>query len=126
MENLFFQCKSLVKTYSDNLVVNNVTFSIAPGECLGVIGPNGAGKTTTLRMCLGLTSPDSGSVTGFGHRMPQDALYIKSRIGVVSQFDTLDPDFTSCSTNAGQLLLTISSDSKTLSFQWMPRSLISA
>ena len=36
MENLFFQCRSLVKSYSDNLVVNNVTFSIAPGECLGV------------------------------------------------------------------------------------------
>jgi len=114
MENLFFQCSSLVKSYSDNLVVNNVTFSIAPGECLGVIGPNGAGKTTTLRMCLGLTSPDSGSVTGFGHQMPQDALYIKSRIGVVSQFDTLDPDFT-CAENLRVYGNYFNIDRKTLS-----------
>jgi lipooligosaccharide transport system ATP-binding protein len=79
-------------------VVDGVTFEIYPGECLGVIGPNGAGKTTTLRMCLGLTEPDSGTIRAFGHQMPDDALAIKSRLGVVSQFDSLDPDFT-CAEN---------------------------
>jgi lipooligosaccharide transport system ATP-binding protein len=74
-------------------VVKDLSFHIAPGECLGVIGPNGAGKTTTLRMCLGLTTPDSGRITAFGLGMPQQALAIKSQLGVVSQFDTLDPDF---------------------------------
>ena len=91
-------CQSLAKKFDDHLVVNNVSFSISPGECLGVIGPNGAGKTTTLRMCLGLTAPDSGSIIAFGHQMPKDSLIIKSRIGVVSQFDNLDPDFT-CAEN---------------------------
>ena len=87
--------KNLVKRFGDNTVVNDLSFHIAPGECLGVIGPNGAGKTTTLRMCLGLTTPDAGSITYFDNlSMPQDALAIKSRLGVVAQMDTLDPDFT--------------------------------
>jgi lipooligosaccharide transport system ATP-binding protein len=94
----YLVCEHLVKSYGDARVVDDVSFSIAPGECLGVIGPNGAGKTTTLRMCLGLTAPDSGEVRAFGLRMPADALAIKQRLGVVSQFDTLDPDFT-CAEN---------------------------
>ena len=88
----------LVKRYGDQTVVNDLSFHIAPGECLGVIGPNGAGKTTTIRMSLGLTVPDEGHVSAFGLQMPRDALAIKARLGVVSQFDTLDPDF-SCAEN---------------------------
>jgi len=88
----------LVKRYGDATVVSDMSFEIAPGECLGVIGPNGAGKTTTIRMCLGLTTPDAGQVTAFGLQMPRDALAIKAQLGVVSQMDTLDPDF-SCAEN---------------------------
>ena len=85
----------LVKRYGDQTVVKDLSFHIEPGECLGVIGPNGAGKTTTLRMCLGLSEPDGGSVRYFnGLQMPGDALAIKSQLGVVAQMDTLDPDFT--------------------------------
>jgi len=65
---------------------------------LGVIGPNGAGKTTTIRMCLGLTTPDSGTITALGLQMPRDALAIKAQLGVVTQLDTLDPDF-NCAEN---------------------------
>ena len=84
-----------MKRFGENTVVNDLSFHISPGECLGVIGPNGAGKTTTLRMCLGLTSPDVGNITYFGDlNMPHEALAIKSRLGVVAQMDTLDPDFT--------------------------------
>ena len=93
-----FQCQHLIKRYGDQTVVNDLSFDISPGECLGVIGPNGAGKTTTIRMCLGQTVPDSGQVGAFGLFMPQDALAIKARLGVVSQMDTLDPDF-SCAEN---------------------------
>ena len=91
-------CEHLSKRFGDNLVVDDLSFALYPGECLGVIGPNGAGKTTTFRMCLGLTAPDSGRVTVFGEDMPTQALSIKSRLGVVSQFDSLDPDF-SCAEN---------------------------
>ena len=93
-----FSANGLVKRYGDNTVVDDLSFAIAPGECLGVIGPNGAGKTTTIRMCLGLTAPDAGSITAFDMPIPQEALAIKALMGVVSQNDTLDPDFT-CAEN---------------------------
>ncbi|RQO81996.1 ATP-binding cassette domain-containing protein [Acidovorax sp. FJL06] len=99
-----FEALQLRKRYGETTVVNDVSFAIAPGECLGVIGPNGAGKTTTIRMCLGLTAPDGGAVhftPGPGSpplHMPRDALAIKAQLGVVTQFDTLDPDFT-CAEN---------------------------
>ena len=98
MEQSILSAQGLRKHYGDSTVVDDVSFEIAPGECLGVIGPNGAGKTTTIRMCLGLTVPDAGSVTAFGLQMPLEALAIKAQLGVVSQFDTLDPDF-SCAEN---------------------------
>lgn len=93
-----FSVAGLFKCYGEATVVSDMSFDISPGECLGVIGPNGAGKTTTIRMCLGLTVPDSGRVSAFGLQMPEDALAIKAQLGVVSQMDTLDPDF-SCAEN---------------------------
>ncbi len=98
-----FEVRHLSKRYGEATVVDDVSFSMAPGECLGVIGPNGAGKTTTIRMCLGLTAPDGGSIhyqpaSGPRLQMPRDALAIKAEIGVVTQFDSLDPDFT-CAEN---------------------------
>ncbi|MBS0467036.1 MAG: ATP-binding cassette domain-containing protein, partial [Proteobacteria bacterium] len=102
--SVLFEVQNLRKRYGSSTVVDGVTFAIAPGECLGVIGPNGAGKTTTIRMCLGLTQPDEGSVHFFPGdgaaplAMPRDALAIKAQLGVVTQFDTLDPDF-SCAEN---------------------------
>ncbi|SCX72155.1 ATP-binding cassette domain-containing protein [Variovorax sp. EL159] len=93
-----FHVSHLHKRYGDTTVVDDLSFEIAPGECLGVIGPNGAGKTTTIRMCLGLTAPDGGAIEALGLQMPRDALAIKAQLGVVTQFDTLDPDF-SCAEN---------------------------
>jgi lipooligosaccharide transport system ATP-binding protein len=98
MKDALFECRHLVKRYGESTVVDDLSFAIGPGECLGVIGPNGAGKTTTIRMCLGLTAPDAGTITAFGMDMPRDALAIKAQLGVVSQMDTLDPDF-SCAEN---------------------------
>ena len=85
---------SLRKSYAGNEVVAGLSFAVPPGTCFGLLGPNGAGKTTTLRLCLGLTAPDSGSVTLNGHAIPADAQQARARIGVVPQFDNLDPDFT--------------------------------
>lgn len=98
MTEPLFDARDLTKRYGETTVVDGLSFTIAPGECLGVIGPNGAGKTTTIRMCLGLTAPDAGEIHALGLRMPRDALAIKSQLGVVSQFDSLDPDF-SCAEN---------------------------
>ena len=103
MTQPIFSIQGLTKKYGETNVVNNLSFDIKPGECLGVIGPNGAGKTTTIRMCLGLTAPDAGSVSFYqpgqsALQMPHDALAIKDKLGIVSQFDSLDPDF-SCAEN---------------------------
>jgi lipooligosaccharide transport system ATP-binding protein len=98
MTELLLDARDLSKRYGSTTVVDRLSFRIGAGECLGVIGPNGAGKTTTIRMCLGLTDPDGGEIHALGLRMPQDALAIKAQLGVVSQFDSLDPDF-SCAEN---------------------------
>jgi lipooligosaccharide transport system ATP-binding protein len=95
-----FRVAHLSKKFGDNVVVNDLSLEIQPGECLGVIGPNGAGKTTTIRMCLGLVGLDSGSIHAFGLPIPQQVREAKKRIGVVTQFDSLDPDFT-CAENLG-------------------------
>ena len=93
-----FEVRHLTKRYGPQTVVDRLDFEIAPGECIGLIGPNGAGKTTTIRMCLGLTTPDEGHILALGLPMPQEAQAIKAHLGVVTQFDTLDPDFT-CAEN---------------------------
>jgi lipooligosaccharide transport system ATP-binding protein len=94
MPELLLEARHLTKRYGTQAVVDDLSLQIARGECLGVIGPNGAGKTTTIRMCLGLTAPDAGEIHALGLSMPGDALAIKAQLGVVSQFDSLDPDFT--------------------------------
>jgi lipooligosaccharide transport system ATP-binding protein len=88
----------LRKKYGDAVVVDDLSLEIAPGECLGVIGPNGAGKTTTIRICLGLSAADGGTIEAFGMPLPERVRDAKKRIGVVTQFDSLDPDF-NCAEN---------------------------
>ena len=98
MPEPIFRISHLNKKFGDNHVVNDLSLDIQPGECLGVIGPNGAGKTTTIRMCLGQTGPDSGLIEAFGLPIPAQVREAKKLIGVVTQFDSLDPDFT-CAEN---------------------------
>ena len=85
---------NLRKSYGGQEVVAGISFGIAPGECFGLLGPNGAGKTTTLRLCLGLTEPDSGSIELMQLPVPGSARRARVRVGVVPQMDNLDPDFT--------------------------------
>lgn len=84
---------NLRKTYAGTAVVDGLSFAVEPGTCFGLLGPNGAGKTTTLRLCLGLTAPDSGEIALNHCAIPQDAQRARARVGVVPQFDNLDPDF---------------------------------
>jgi lipooligosaccharide transport system ATP-binding protein len=88
----------LTKKFGAATVVDDLSLEIMPGECLGVIGPNGAGKTTTIRICLGLAGADGGTIEAFGLPVPAQVREAKKRIGVVTQFDSLDPDF-SCAEN---------------------------
>ena len=73
----------LTKKFGDATVVDDLSLEIMPGECLGVIGPNGAGKTTTIRVCLGLTGADAGTVEAFGLRVDDSeaGLYLWATAG---------------------------------------------
>jgi lipooligosaccharide transport system ATP-binding protein len=86
--------EALRKLYGGREVVRNLSFSVRRGECFGILGPNGAGKTTTLRCCLGLTHADGGVIELGGLPVPAAARLARYRVGVVPQFDNLDPDFT--------------------------------
>jgi lipooligosaccharide transport system ATP-binding protein len=86
--------RALRKSYGSHEVVAGIDLELKAGECFGLLGPNGAGKTTTLRLCLGLTDPDSGTINMFGLPVPRAARQARARVGVVPQMDNLDPDFT--------------------------------
>jgi len=86
--------RALRKSYDGVEVVSGVDLAVAPGECFGLLGPNGAGKTTTLKLCLGLIEPDGGAIELLGEPVPRRAREARVRVGVVPQFDNLDPDFT--------------------------------
>ena len=85
--------RALRKSYDGVEVVSGVDLSVAPGECFGLLGPNGAGKTTTLKLCLGLIEPDAGAIELLGESVPRRAREARAGVGVVPQFDNLDPDF---------------------------------
>jgi len=57
------EIQGLSKRYGDRVAVDDLSFTIRPGQVTGFLGPNGAGKTTTMRLILGLDSPSAGSVT---------------------------------------------------------------
>lgn len=82
------------KRYGEKKVVDGLSFHVRPGECFGLLGPNGAGKTTTLKMLLGISSPNAGAIRLCGEPVPSRARFARARVGVVPQFDNLDPDFT--------------------------------
>src|SRR5580658_1578689 len=59
---LVVEAKGLAKAYGDNLLFENLEFSLPPGGIVGVIGPNGAGKTTLFRLMIGAERPDAGTL----------------------------------------------------------------
>jgi len=86
--------RGLRKSFGETEVVRGVDIEVPPGECFGLLGPNGAGKTTTLKLCLGLSDPDAGTIELLGEPVPRRAREARRHVGVVPQFDNLDPDFT--------------------------------
>ena len=67
----------LTKRYGDFTAVHDLSFSVRPGEVLGLVGPNGAGKTTTLRSLAGIIPPTKGEVVIDGHRLLEDPIAAK-------------------------------------------------
>lgn len=76
---------NLTKRYGAFTAVDDISFSIEPGEICGFLGPNGAGKTTTMRILTGFMPPTNGRVTVAGFDVFSDMLEIKKRIGYLPE-----------------------------------------
>ena len=83
----------VAKRYGALQALGGVDLEVAQGEFFGLLGPNGAGKTTTLRMLYGFLRPDGGSIRFAGDEVADDLHRVKRWIGVCTQDDTFDGDF---------------------------------
>ncbi|HEV3213740.1 MAG TPA: ABC transporter ATP-binding protein [Acidimicrobiales bacterium] len=73
----------LVKRFGDNVAVNGVELLVPRGCAFGYLGPNGAGKTTLIRVLLGLTRADAGTMSLLGHPVPRDRAAALARVGAI-------------------------------------------
>src|SRR5690349_15626403 len=74
---------NLVKQYGDFVAVRGLSFSVAPGEVLGLVGPNGAGKTSTLHSLCGIIRPTGGEIRIDGHDIVGDPVPAKRALAFV-------------------------------------------
>ncbi len=79
------ELKGLTKYYRNIPVVDNVSFSIRPGEVTGYLGPNGSGKSTTVKIITGLLEPSAGKVFLDGKDIREDLVSFKRRLGYVPE-----------------------------------------
>ena len=85
------ELRGVSKKFSAIKVVNDISFTVAPGEVLGYLGPNGAGKTTTIRMLAGLLVPSKGEILFNGENIRSDIYAYKKRIGYVPEQSEIYP-----------------------------------
>lgn len=82
------------KAYDAKVAVNDVSFNIEPGSMYGLLGPNGSGKTSTIRMMIGITVPDSGSISLFGEPFTRKNLhrvgYLPEERGLYKKMKVMD------------------------------------
>jgi ABC-2 type transport system ATP-binding protein len=79
------EVKGLTKYYRNIPVVNDVSFSVKPGEVTGYLGPNGSGKSTTVKIITALLEPTAGKVFLDGKDIRDDLMAFKRRLGYVPE-----------------------------------------
>ena len=82
----------MFKRYGSTVAVEDVSFSIGPGEVVGFLGPNGAGKTTTMRVLTGYFAPSAGSVAIAGHDVVEEPLAARAQLGYLPEEPPLYPE----------------------------------
>ncbi|WP_428100649.1 ABC transporter ATP-binding protein [Candidatus Rariloculus sp.] len=87
-------CQGLTKRYGRLRAVDNLSFSVQPGEVLGFLGPNGAGKTTTMRIVAGFLPATSGTATVCGFDIETSSREAKRRIGYLPEGAPSYPEMT--------------------------------
>jgi ABC-2 type transport system ATP-binding protein len=85
METAAIQTHGLTRRFGALTAVDDISFSVAPGQFFGFLGPNGAGKSTTIKMLTGLLEPSAGSIEILGNPFTASALNLKRQIGVVPE-----------------------------------------
>jgi ABC-2 type transport system ATP-binding protein len=88
------EVEHLSKIYGSTPAIQDVTFSVEPGEILGFLGPNGAGKTTTMRILAGYLPASSGSAHIAGYDVHEDSMAVRRRIGYLPETPPLYPEMT--------------------------------
>ena len=88
------EVNNLVKRYSDVYAVDDISFSVKPGEIVGFLGPNGAGKTTTMNILTGYLSSTSGTVLIDGMDINEKPIEVKKQIGFLPEQPPLYNDMT--------------------------------
>ncbi len=83
------EVQSLAKTYDGFVAVDNLSFTVLPGEIVGLVGSNGAGKTTTLRAITGILPPGAGSIRVGGFDITRQPIEAKKTFAFVP--DTIHP-----------------------------------
>ena len=73
----------LTKRFGDNVAVDNVELLVPRGSAFGYLGPNGAGKTTLIRVLLGLTHADAGTMSLLGYDVPRHRDRALARVGAI-------------------------------------------
>lgn len=86
------EAEHLVKRFSEQTVLDDLSFTVDEGTVLGVLGPNGSGKTTAVKAVTGLYRLDSGQASIFGHSVIHDADKVKHFTGFSGQYAAVDED----------------------------------
>jgi len=90
MNDYIIKVENLVKKFGQLVAVDNISFTIAPGEIFGFLGPNGAGKTTTINILCTLAKPTSGQAIVNGFDVVRQQSQVRQSIGLVFQDPSLD------------------------------------
>lgn len=88
------EVEHLSKVYGSTAAIEDVTFSVEPGEILGFLGPNGAGKTTTMRILSGYLPASRGTAKVAGFEVHENLMKVRQKIGYLPESPPLYPEMT--------------------------------